>query len=106
LNGAVPQKSTPEHIKKERKVEVTTPSSIAKNNADKLKKSLKLNDSQYNDLHAALIDYEVAVDKTTKSKMSKQDQFKKLNELNLKRQNKLKTILTEEQFHSYIMSFP
>ena len=106
LKGAVPQANAPEHIHKERKVVSATPASAAKNNADKLKSSLKLTEKQYNDLYQALLVYETNVDKTTKSKMSKSNQFKKLNTLNVERQNKLKSIFTKEQYHAYIMSFP
>ncbi len=106
LKGAVPQQSAPAHINEERKAESSTPASAAKNNADKLRKSLKLNEKQYNELYKALVEYETGVDKTTKSKLPKADQFKKMNQLNLARQNKLKTILTKEQYHAYIMSFP
>lgn len=106
LKGAVPQESAPSHINEERKPTSSTPASAAKNNADKLRKSLKLSEKQYNDLHKALVEYETGVDKTTRSKLPKADQFKKMNELNLIRQNKLKTILTKEQYHAYIMSFP
>jgi uncharacterized protein YlxW (UPF0749 family) len=106
LKGAVPQESAPSHINEERKTASSTPASAAKNNADKLRKSLKLSEKQYNDLRKALVEYETGVEKTTRSKLSKADQFKKMNELNLIRQNKLKTILTKEQYHAYIMSFP
>ncbi|MFZ1561566.1 MAG: hypothetical protein WAT37_16650 [Saprospiraceae bacterium] len=106
LKGAVPQETAPAHINEERKTTSSTPTSAAKNNADKLRKSLKLSEKQYNDLYKALVEYETGVDKTTRSKLPKADQFKKMNELNLVRQNKLKTILTKEQYHAYIMSFP
>lgn len=106
LKGAVPQKDQPKHISEERKVTKTTPESQAKNNADKLKKSLKLDDKQYKDLYAALLDYEKGVYANSRSKLSKKDQFNKHNELNAKRQAQLKKILTQEQYHAYIMSFP
>ena len=106
LKGAVPQQSAPAHINEERKTENSTPALAAKNNADKLRKSLKLDEKQYDSLYKALLEYEKGVDQTTKSKLAKADQFKKMNQLNQTRQNKLKAILTKEQYHAYIMSFP
>lgn len=106
LKGAVPQSSAPSHINEERKEENKSAVSLAKSNAAKLKKSLKLTDKQHDDLYKALLDYETNVEKTTKSKLSKKDQFNKLNQLNMTKQDKMKTILTKEQYHAYIMSFP
>lgn len=106
LKGAVPQKEQPKHINEDRKVSNSTPQSIAKNNVDKLKKSLKLDDKQYKDLFTAFVEYETGVYNTNRSKLSSKDQFKKLNELNAARQAKLKKILSKEQYHAYIMSFP
>ncbi len=106
LKGAVPQAKTPAHMNEQRKIPSNSPAAVAKNNADKLNTSLKLSEKQHKDLYLALLDYETNVDKTTKSKLSKSDQFKKMNELNIKRQEKLKLILNKEQYHAYIMSFP
>ena len=82
LKGAVPQKDQPNHMGEERKVARTTPESLAKNNADKLKKSLKLDEKQYKELYAALLEYEKGVAANAKSKLSKKEQFNKLNQLN------------------------
>lgn len=106
LKGAVPQKDQPNHMGEERKVARTTPESLAKNNADKLKKSLKLDEKQYKELYAALLEYEKGVAANAKSKLSKKEQFNKLNQLNARRQEQLKKILSKEQYHAYIMSFP
>lgn len=106
LKGAVPQSNAPEHINKERKVEDQSATSLAKNNAAKLKKSLKLTDKQHTDLYKVLLEYETNVEKTTNSKLAKKDQFNKLNQLNMAKQDKMKAILTKEQYHAYIMSFP
>mgnify|MGYP007117551728 FL=1 len=106
LKGAVPQADAPSHINEQRKEENKGAASLAKNNAAKLKKSLKLTDKQHEDLFKALLDYETNVEKTTKSKLSKKDQFNKLNQLNMAKQDKMKAILTKEQYHAYIMSFP
>ena len=106
LKGAVPQSEVPEHMKKEKKVVSNTPATVAKNNADKLTKSLKLNEKQSKELHAALLEYETNVSKTNKSKLANKEKYLKINELNRVRQNKLKTILTKEQYNTYILSFP
>lgn len=106
LKGAVPQADVPAHMNKERKVVSNTPASIAKTNADKLTKSLKLNDKQHKDLHAALLEYETNVAKTNKSNLSKKEKFNAINKINQKRQSSIKTILTPEQYKAYIYSFP
>ena len=106
LKGAVPQSEVPEHLKAERKPEDKSAASLAKNNAAKMKNSLKLSEKQHNDLYKVLLEYETGVDKTNKSKLSKKDQFGKMNQLNLVKQDKMKLILTKEQYHAYIMSFP
>ncbi len=106
LKGAVPQPEVPAHIKEERKPENISSVSLAKNNAAKMKKSLKLTEKQYNDLYKVLLEYETNVEKTTKSKLSKKDQFSKMNQLNINKQDKMKLILSKEQYHAYIMSFP
>ena len=106
LKGAVQQNNLPAHINEERKPENSTPASLAKNNSDKLTKSLKLTEVQRKDLYAAFLDYETNILSTNKSKLSNQQKFKKTNELNKVRQGKLKSILTKEQYSAYILSFP
>ncbi|MBK8518726.1 MAG: hypothetical protein IPL55_21305 [Saprospiraceae bacterium] len=106
LKGAVPQSTVPEHINDDRKVENNSAKSAAKNNADKMKKTLKLSEKQYGDLYKALLTYETDVEKTSQSNLSKKDQFDKMNKLNISKQEKLKAILSKEQYHAYIMSFP
>jgi hypothetical protein len=106
LKGAVPQSSAPAHIKGERKPDDNSAVSLAKNNAAKMKKSLRLTDKQHADLYAVFLEYETGVEKTAKSKLSKKEQFDKMNLLNSKKQEKMKAILTKEQYHAYIMSFP
>jgi len=71
-----------------------------------MKKTLKLSEKQYGDLYKALLTYETDVEKTSQSNLSKKDQFDKMNKLNISKQEKLKAILSKEQYHAYIMSFP
>ncbi len=106
LKGAVQQTNLPAHINEERKPENSTPASLAKNNSDKLTKSLKLTEVQRKALYTAFLDYETNILSTNKSKLSNQQKFKKTNELNKVRQGKLKSILTKEQYSAYILSFP
>jgi len=106
LKGPIPQSNAPEHINKERKAEVSSPATIAKNNAEKLTKSLKLSGKQNKDLYAALLDYETNSDKINNSKLPKKEKFVKINALNKARQAKLKAIFTPEQYNTYILSFP
>lgn len=106
LKGAVTQTNVPDHVVKEKKAEAHTPAAIAKNNAEKLTKSLNLTSKQSKDLHQALLEYETNIDKTNKSKLSNKEKYVQINKLNRARQTKLKTILTKEQYNSYIMSFP
>lgn len=106
LKGAVPQANAPAHMNKERKVTSNTPASTAKINADKLTKSLKLNEKQHRDLHDALLEYETNVAKTNKSNLSKKEKFNAINKINQKRQSSIKAILTPEQYKTYIYSFP
>ncbi|MBC7883829.1 MAG: hypothetical protein H7X99_00030 [Saprospiraceae bacterium] len=106
LKGAVPQSTAPANVNKERKTTPTAPADAAKTHALKLKQSLKLTDKQHQDIYKAFLEYETNMDKTGKSSIPKADRFKKMNEYNKKRQAKLKAILTKEQYHDYIMSFP
>lgn len=106
LKGAIPQTDVPENIKKEKKAVPTTPAGIAKINAEKLSKSLKLNQKQSEEIYQAFLDYEMNVDKTNKSKLTNKEKYVKINKLNSTRQNNLKKILTKEQYNTYIMSFP
>lgn len=106
LKGAIPQTDVPENIKKEKKAVPTTPAGIAKINAEKLSKSLKLNQKQSEEIYQAFLDYEMNVDKTNKSNLTNKEKYVKINKLNSTRQNNLKKILTKEQYNTYIMSFP
>ena len=101
LKGAVPQPNAPEHIKKERKKPANTPTAKALEVSTKLTKTLGLND-----LHAAILDYETNVTNVNKSNLSKKDKYNKIHTLNMKRQARLKAILTPEQYKTYILSFP
>lgn len=104
LKGAVPQASAPAHINDERKVEKLSAASKAKDVASKMKKTLKLNDKQHDSLYKIVFEYETNVEKTTKSKLSKKQQFDKLNDLYLVQLDKMKALFTKEQFHAYKMS--
>lgn len=106
LKGAIPQSEVPEDLKKEKMVAPSTPEGVAKENAEKLTKSLKLNQKQSADLQVALLDYETNVNKINKSKLTNKEKYLKINEQNRTRQSKLKAILTKEQYNTYIMSFP
>ena len=106
LKGAVPQEKAPEHIHEERKPSTSDPESIAKNNAEKLTKALKLNARQAAAIQKAFTDYEKKVFQTNNSKLSTKEKYKKLTVLNGERQKTLKTILTEAQYKAYILSFP
>jgi len=106
LKGAIKQENVPDHFNEERKTENSSITSIAKNNALKMKKSLKLNDKQHSELYKILLEYETQVEKTTSSNLSKKDQYTKLNKLNMAKQDKLKAILTPEQYKAYMLSFP
>jgi hypothetical protein len=106
LKGAVPQQNAPAHVNEERKVPSSSPESIAKNNAEKLTKALKLNNQQANSILKAFTDYEKKVFQTNNSKLSSKEKYKKLTVLNAERQKALKSILTEAQYKAYILSFP
>lgn len=106
LKGAVPQQNAPAHVNEERKFASTDPESIAKNNAKKLTKALKLNDHQSNAIQKAFVNYEKKVFQTNNSKLSSKEKYKKLTVLNAERQKALKSILTEAQYKAYILSFP
>ena len=106
LTGAVPQPNAPEHIKKERKKPANTPAGKALEVSTKLTKTLGLNEVQQKDLHAAILDYETNVTNVNKSNLSKKDKYNKIHTLNMKRQARLKAILTPEQYKTYILSFP
>jgi hypothetical protein len=106
LKGAVPQPNAPEHIKKERKKPANTPTAKALEVSTKLTKTLGLNEVQQKDLHAAILDYETNVTNVNKSNLSKKDKYNKIHTLNMKRQARLKAILTPEQYKTYILSFP
>jgi hypothetical protein len=106
LKGAVPQEKAPEYIKEERKPTTSDPESIAKNNAEKLTRALKLNAQQSAAIQKAFTEYEKKVFQTNNSKLSTKEKYKKLTVLNAERQKALKTILTEAQYKAYILSFP
>ena len=106
LKGAIPQTDVPENLKIEKKATPTTPTAIAKNNAEKLSQSLKLNQKQSEEIYQAFLNYETNVDKTNKSKLTNKEKYVKINKLNSMRQTNLKKILTKEQYNTYIMSFP
>jgi len=98
--------NAPEHIKKERKKPANTPTAKALEVSTKLTKTLGLNEVQQKDLHAAILDYETNVTNVNKSNLSKKDKYNKIHTLNMKRQARLKAILTPEQYKTYILSFP
>jgi hypothetical protein len=106
LKGAVPQEKVPEHVHEERKPVTSDPESVAKNNAEKLTRALKLNAQQSAAIQKAFTDYEKKVFQTNNSKLSTKEKYKKLTVLNGERQKALKTILTEAQYKAYILSFP
>ncbi|MGB4960089.1 MAG: hypothetical protein WBO36_11485 [Saprospiraceae bacterium] len=106
LKGAIPQSNVPSHINDERTVENSTPALEARNSADKLTKVLQLNEEQNKNLYSALLDYETNVAKTNKSKLSKKEKYQKIGELNRSKQQKLKQILTKQQYNAYLLSFP
>jgi hypothetical protein len=106
LKGAVPQQNAPAHVNEERKLPSSNPEAIAKNNAEKLTKALKLNEQQATAIQKAFTDYEKKVFQTNNSKLSSKEKYKKLTLLNAERQKALKSILTEAQYKAYILSFP
>ena len=106
IKEAVQQKPLPPNAIESRKPLSTAPTDVAKNNAVKLKQSLKLNEAQYSELYKVLVTYETNIDIVGKSKLPKANQFKKMNEYSKIRQQKMKEILTKEQYNNYIMSFP
>jgi Spy/CpxP family protein refolding chaperone len=106
LKGAVSQEKLPKKAEEKREVVVQSPTEIAKENAEKLRKSLRLTEDQYQSLLKAFTEYEVAVHKVTKSALSKQEKFDKTNLLSAARRKKMKAILTPEQYKAYLMSFP
>ncbi len=106
LKGAVNQQNLPPKADEKREISSSTPKEVAKNNADKLKASLKLSDEQYSALLKAFVEYETALAKVQKSNLSKQAKFEQSNSLSLVRRKKMKQILTADQYQAYIMSFP
>jgi hypothetical protein len=106
LKGAVPQQNAPDHIREDRKVPTSDPESIAKNNAEKLTKALKLDVQQSIAIQKAFTDYEKKVFQTNNSKLSTKEKYKKVTLLNAERQKALKSILTEAQYKAYMLSFP
>ncbi|MCE2788511.1 MAG: hypothetical protein LW630_01225 [Saprospiraceae bacterium] len=106
LKGAVSQENLPPKAGEKRELSSSAPKEVAKNNADKLKVSLKLSNEQYTALLKAFVEYETELAKVQKSKLSKQVKFDQSNSLSLLRRKKMKQILTTEQYQAYIMSFP
>lgn len=91
---------------KEKKEVFNSPAALAKSKAKKMKTSLNLNDKQEESIYQVFLKYETDTDKVQKSKMTKKEKFTKMNALSRERQKQMEKILTKEQYHSYIMSFP
>jgi septal ring factor EnvC (AmiA/AmiB activator) len=104
--GPATQKEAPEKSAKEAKPTLNTPTAKAKDNAKKLTKSLKLNETQQASLEKALIEYETQVSNTNKSKLTNKEKYVKNNDLNMKRQAAIKKILSPEQYKAYLLSYP
>jgi len=98
----IPQDATT----KEKKVAFNTPAAAAKAKAKKMKTSLKLNDIQETSIYDIFLKYENDTDKVQKSKLTKKEKFTKMNKLSRDRQKQMEKILTKDQYHNYIMSFP
>lgn len=96
----------PVSTSKEVNVASNSPAASAKSKAKKMKTSLKLTDKQEKSIYGVFFKYETDSDKVHKSKLTKKEKFAKINILNRERQKEMEKILTKEQYHSYIMSFP
>lgn len=104
--GPAAQTNTVDKTPKESKPTLNTPAAKAKDNAKKLTKSLKLNESQSESLEKAILEYETQVSNTNKSKLSNKEKYVKNNDLNMKRQAAFKKIMTPEQYKAYLLSYP
>ncbi len=93
-------------VAKEKKMVFNTPAAAAKSKANKMKTSLKLTETQEASIYDVFFKYETDTDKIQKSKLTKKEKFTKMNSLSRERQKQLEKILTKEQHHAYIMSFP
>ena len=104
--GKTSKAPIPAEAPKERLTSSQSPKDIAKSNADKLSKSIKLTEQQSQEVHQAFLEYELAMDKLSKSNLTKKEQFTKSNQHKRKRQLALKSTLTKEQYKTYMLSFP
>ena len=101
------QNAVPTDVKAKEKKEVfNSPAALAKSKAKKMKTSLNLTDKQEASIYNVFFKYEADTEKVQKSKLSKKEKFTKLNALSRDRQKQMQQILTKEQYHDYIMSFP
>jgi len=101
------QNAVPTDLKSKEKKEVfNSPAALAKSKAKKMKTSLNLTDKQEASIYNVFFKYETDTEKVQKSKLSKKEKFTKLNALSRDRQKQMQQILTKEQYHDYIMSFP
>ena len=101
------QNTVPADVKPKEKKEVfNSPAALAKSKAKKMKASLNLTDKQETSIYNVFFKYETETEKVQKSKMTKKEKFTKMNALSRDRQKQMELILTKEQYHNYIMSFP